>query len=82
MSVSPRSACQFTPLSPQDSVQFRCRVLCCVMVVKHVRQKARLTSAMVSGSTEMAYNNTRPRSRGVKDVYAREEDMERKRHEQ
>ena len=79
MSVSPRSVRQMVVLLPQDSVQLRRSVLCWVMVAKQVRQKSRLTSATASGSTEMAYNSTRPRSRGVKACHGTQEDMERER---
>ena len=79
MSVSPRSVRQMVVSLPQDSVQLRRSVLCWVMVAKQVRQKARLTSATESGSTEMAYNSTRPRSRGVKACHGTQEDMERER---
>lgn len=61
--------CEHYPPLQQDSVQLRRRVLCCVMVEKQVRQKAKLTPVMESGRMEMAYSSTRPRSRGVK-VYS------------
>ena len=79
MSVSPRSVRQMVVLLPQDRVQLRRSVLSWVMVAKQVRQKARLTSATASGSTEMAYSSTRPRSRGVKGYHGTQKDMERER---
>ena len=82
MSVSPRSVRQIVVLFPQDRVQLRCSVLCWVMVAKQVRQKSRLTSATASGSTEMAYSSTRPRSRGVKACHGTQKDMERERDQQ